>query len=110
MYALMTAHVILWHKSYKMNNNLGLYLGITHRESAKHAGIIKKSTSLRTSARSFTLPSPCPQVSAFDQPLPLSFDVLSGRPLPGFLLCISLYTINALKENRNHKLMLENMR
>ena len=44
--------------------------------SAKHAETIKKSTSLRTSARSFT--PPCPHVSAFDQtPLPR----LCGRPL-----------------------------
>ena len=45
--------------------------------SAKHAETIKKSTSLRTSARSFT-PSPGPHVSAFDQtPSPR----LCGRPL-----------------------------
>ena len=46
--------------------------------SAKHAEIIKKSTSLRTSARSFT-PSLCPHLTK--PPSPVSADVLYGRPL-----------------------------
>src|SRR6218665_2347549 len=50
--------------------------------SAKHAETIKKSTSLRTSARSFTpLPSVrmCPHLTK--PPPPVSADVLYGRPL-----------------------------
>src|SRR6218665_909812 len=61
-----------------MNNNL--YFNRHHPQvvSAKHAETIKKSTSLRTSARSFT-PSPCPHLTK--PPSPVSADVLYGRPL-----------------------------
>src|SRR6218665_320541 len=61
-----------------MNNNLYFNRHHPQRECrAKHAETIKKSTSLRTSARSFT-PSPRPHVSAFDQtPSPR----LCGHPL-----------------------------
>src|SRR6218665_1166428 len=66
----------LWCKWYKMNNNLYFNRHHQYRVSAKHAETIK-STSLRTSARSFT-PSLCLHVSAFDQTPSLRTSLMGG--------------------------------